>query len=195
MEFPDLLSVERHAEIIEAVKARKKDSFIFIGPPRVGKTCLMMALLREAGRRWAHATWLKGGTPWPAVWYYHASTLLREHVAYVTQGTANPETAEPPGVTVAAIKSAVRNGHTPSLFLDDLHKVGPTPFQLETLHDLIDTMHENGGQIVVSTNEDQPWFQERWGKTNADAIWGRILEGDAHRVRFEDRQPSSAAVA
>jgi len=182
------LSLARQTEIIEFIQKHSSDGYLLLGPPRVGKTHLLMGLLSTVGRRWAHNTWMKGGTPWPAVWYYHASALLREHVAYVSNRVKNPETAEPPKLTVASIKSAVRNNHKPWLALDDLHKVAPTPFQLEVLHDLVDTIHENNGTVVAVSNEDVPWFRDRWGTNNADAIFGRILEKDAHRVWFADRK-------
>lgn len=177
------ISVARQAEIFALVKANPEDSYLFIGPPRIGKTHTAFALFRAAGWRWAQRSWAGGGPLCP-VWRYRTNELLNAILDY----ELNRDRKQPPSLTVSSLKMVIHGGGTPFLMLDDLHALKFNETKIALLQTLIDICQEAGGQVISTSNEPPDYFTHAWGKSFGEAIIGRIASGPGkHLVAFADR--------
>lgn len=130
----------------------------------------MNALYRHSLQRWVREDRKIGGMQ-QAVFRAEAAVLLEEHVRWQTSGDRD---ATKPSITEDLITRAAAMGYTVSLFLDELDKVGNTPFKQNTLFSLLDAVYRAEGQIVVTSNTSPIGLGEQLGPSTAVALLRRI---------------------
>ncbi len=131
------------------------------GETSTGKTTYMAALFAEALKEWALWAYPMPAAP-EGAWWIKTHTLLEQHsnwsrrveVAHVSALSGEQEGVSPtlPLVTVENIRAAKEKGFRPRLFLDEFDKAALTPTKTAALFELIDTVYNCDGQLVVGTN-------------------------------------------
>ena len=169
------LPIEQQEANLALVKRNLDSSFLMFGPAGTGKTTLTIALYRKAVANWAHRSWLNylnNVKPLPqSVWRVSAKTLLDQFHSYAIsrervdqEGNTKPVPA--PEVNREKIVAAAQAGLKPRLFLEEIDKIKPTRFRLDSLFEVIDAIYENNGQIVINTNMTQEQLAEFFGDTD-----------------------------
>lgn len=180
-----ILPIERQQTIISFLQSCPDDSYFLFGPPQTGKTHMMTALYRHGVEKWApQVTRQFDGQS--ACWRIRTATLLDQHVKWATRGNHEDGPPTPcPLVTVEKIQAAITKGYTPRLFLDEIDKIGVTPFKLNALIALVDAVYEGMGQVVASSNVGVEGLSGVWGINEAGTILRRIAAGPgAHQIQF-----------
>jgi hypothetical protein len=86
---------------------------------------------------------------------------------------------------VDGIVKAAKAGYRPALFLDEVDKCNPTPFQIGKLIEVVDAVYAEVGQVVATANKSVDDLIARWGSDEAGTVLRRIGAGPgAHSVRF-----------
>jgi hypothetical protein len=101
-----------------------------------------------------------------------AKALLDEHANYAMHrydkdkdGTA---VLEEPSVTAEKIVKVTKGGVKYRLVLEEIDKVKETESRRSTLFDIINTLHEQEGMLVINSNLTFDEFQARFGE---DFAW------------------------
>jgi len=179
------LPAQRQQEIIDLLKAHPGDSHYLLGGPGTGKTHMITALYRKTLHNWSVQEW-KQRDDVKAVWRVSTSRLLQEYLAW--ENRHRDEYAQPtklPTVTVDGIVKAAKAGYRPALFLDEVDKCNPTPFQIGKLIEVVDAVYAEVGQVVATANKSVDDLIARWGSDEAGTVLRRIGAGPgAHSVRF-----------
>jgi DNA replication protein DnaC len=103
------------------------------------------------------------------LWRTDAKTIGDQHHAFQMQFTKLNELGQEeavvnePDVTVDRILRAAKKGLPVGLFLEEIDKVKPTDFKRNLLFEIINTLYENNGQLVLCSNSKFSEFRERLG--------------------------------
>jgi DNA polymerase III delta prime subunit len=132
--------VDRQEKLLQHVVANPLDSYVFSGPPGVGKTTLMNEVERLARKARGHKNHY--------VYSRTATRYQRDATAYVMgDRRVSVVKAEDFEIGLTGIQF--------SIFLDDLDKITGSEFIQLQLHDLIDTIvkpRKPANQLVITTN-------------------------------------------
>lgn len=140
-------------------------SFFLYGPCGVGKTHVMVALIRKQVEAWREKIWRRDGRD------------------FVSMGPPFPLFVSVPNFLLE-IRTSFNGGNslegelirryseTETLLLDDLGVERPSEFATQTLYSIIDARYQNERQTVISSNLDLPAISERL----SDRIASRIAE-------------------
>jgi len=152
------------------IRQHPDDSYFFLGKPGTSKTTYATALYRAAlfkafkkpdayGGRMHYAT--------KCIWRVNGNRLFEQEVAYAT---ADDKSSVERDITVEDIIRAKRNGHRPTLLLEEIDKRKMTEFAANVLFRLIDAMDETGGQIIVTTNRTMKGFMDMFAESEVEAV-------------------------
>jgi len=150
--------LDRQWKILDTIKANPLGSYVFSGPPGVGKTTLLHGVERLA----------RAACP------KNHSVYSKTAAAYQRDATAQARGVE--GLTV--VKSAWFETDWPirfSIFLDDLDKITGSEFIRVQLHELIDAVvkpRTPAAQLCLTTN----MRKDEFGKFFGDAIAWRVFK-------------------
>ena len=134
------------------------------GPVGTGKTGLAYSIARESIERW----------PKDPVWFHNVRALLAEQRARLSSGQS---------VDIEEILEA--DGTL--LVLDDLGAERPTDWALETIAQIVEARHVEGGCTVVTTNYAPSDLAQRLGRDDpviGQRIVSRLLE-DAMKIELK----------
>jgi DNA replication protein DnaC len=157
------LSLEQQADIIKLIQAKPGAGYAFFGPPGTSKTTFCVALyertlrarIERVGVRTRFHDHHDNGT---YVWRITAKELLDQFRRYEC-GSSDVQ----PLVTRRRINSAITEGRSPRLFLEEIDKVKGTDFKLNALFEVIDALYEQQGQLVLNSNFTPQEFSLAFG--------------------------------
>jgi hypothetical protein len=181
------LSVARQQTIIDFIKARPNDSFLFYGKSSSGKTHLSYALHRRILADWAKRTVDDDNLIYCPVLRANVTVLLKQHAEWATKSRG--ENTPRPDITVGRIRDIINSGARPVLILDELDKLGnPTEFKLTTLLAIMDAAYNANGQIIATANRGPDWMVNEWGEDFGGPIVRRCGAGTyGHTVPFVEK--------
>jgi hypothetical protein len=149
---------ERQEEVIAALKANPDKSYAFFAPAGASKTVFATALFSEMLYRQytrPHLRW-----NWFPVRRISAQALLDQHSRWVNG--RHSEKLEP-DVTSRKIAEATKAGQTYRLFLEDMNGE-ESAARRAALFDVLNTLHENKGQLVITSSLTLPEFRRQYGE-------------------------------
>lgn len=149
---------ERQAEIIATLKANPDKSFALFGPAGAGKTVFTTALFSEM----LYRHYQKPPLRWKCFPVRRISTkaLLDQHSRWVNG--RHSENLEPE-VTSRKIAEATKAGQTYRLFLEDTNGEDSAS-RRSALFDVLNTLYENEGQLVITSSLTVPEFRRQYGE-------------------------------
>jgi hypothetical protein len=150
--------IERQEEVIAALKANPDKSYAFFAPACAGKTVFATALFsemlyRQFTRSHPHRNWFP-------VRRISAKSLLDQHTRWLNG--RHPENLEP-DVTSRKIAEATKAGQTYRLFLEDANGEDSAARRAALL-DVLNSLHENEGQLVITSSLTVPDFRREYGE-------------------------------
>jgi hypothetical protein len=167
-----IVPIERQAEIIAMLKKEPERGYAFFAPPKAGKTVWSVALYAEMLFRYhIHDN---GSLRFP-VRRTTIKYMLDQHSDY-NVCRKNPEWTEvdcrlnAPDVTADKIRDVSKTGRKYRLFLDDMNGWDASATSIGTLSEVLNTLEENEGQLVVATNLPIAEFKSKYG----EALFWRI---------------------
>lgn len=189
------MPLEQQEVYILALKENPDDSYLLCGPSGYGTTYLT-ALLSRALSLWADRKYQDSTLPM-AVFRVRAQTLMEELTAWETRKGSlvhNPETGHMeeaqtkiPTVTADTIRAVVKAGLRPSLFLEELDKISISAYKLSKLFDILDTVYEANGQIVITSNMNRLELETYLGDRIGPTIIRRVTpEGEGYQGHIWD---------
>ncbi|MGB7437445.1 MAG: hypothetical protein WBR26_22865 [Candidatus Acidiferrum sp.] len=167
-----VVSADRQAEIIAMLKNNPDKGYAFFGPPKAGKTVWTYALYAEMLYRY-HMN--DNGSMRVPVRRTTTKRMLDQHSDY-NVCRKNPEWTEvdrivnAPDVTADKIRDVSKTGRKYRLFLDDMKGWDVSATSIGTLSEVLNTLEENEGQLVVATNLTIAEFKSKYG----EALFWRI---------------------
>lgn len=145
---------ERQVEVIAALKANPHKSYAFLAPAGAGKTVLATALFSQMlYRHYIRPPIRQNVFP---VRRISTKALLDQHTRWLNgRRSENVE----PEVTSRKIAEATKAGQTYRLFLEDLNGENSA-----ALFDVLNTLHENEGQLVITSSLTVAEFRRQYGE-------------------------------
>jgi hypothetical protein len=169
-----IVPAERQAEIIAMLKKEPERGYAFFAPPKAGKTVGSVALYAEMLFRYhIHDN---GSLRFP-VRRTTFKRMLDQHSDYDVR-RKNPEWTEldrrlnAPDVTADKIRDVSKTGRKYRLFLDDMKGWCVSATSIDMLSEVLNTLEENEGQLVVATNLTIAEFKSKYG----EALFCRIAK-------------------
>jgi hypothetical protein len=189
------LSIERQEAILEGLKAHPEHSYLMLGPPKTGKSFLLLALYREALQRSLDQQVTdRYNSGVQSVFYVNATHLLAQQSAWAfEQNKEFPDPNKEPTVTPEKIARAIKQGYRVGLFVDEIDKVSFTGSKMSGLCMMVNLVYESCGQLVANSNELESELALRWGVNEAGTLLRRFGDGDnAWTIMFEDKPEACA---
>lgn len=149
---------ERQAEIIATLKANPDKSYALFAPTGAGKTVFATALFSEMLYRHYQRPHLRWN--WFPVRRISTKALLDQHSQWVNG--RHSENLEPE-VTSRKIAEATKAGQTYRLFLEDMNGE-ESAARRAALFDVLNILHENEGQLVITSSLTLPEFRRQYGE-------------------------------
>jgi hypothetical protein len=169
-----VVSMERQQTILDRLRAEPESGWLFFGPPHAGKTVWTTALYAHNLFRYFIGTSMtvasdrektKGKT---AVWRIKAKELLDQHTEWSIRRADKDEdgcyTAPEPAITAEKIRKFRRMGVCSKLYLEEIDKVSMTDARTNNLFEIIDTLHEEEGVVVINSNLRPEEFTNVFGE-------------------------------
>jgi DNA replication protein DnaC len=141
-----LLLPDIQAEEIAFLKAHYNESFTFLGPPGTSKSTYASVILRAAMRQAAKKDY--GET---SIWRIDGGHFLESEVAFSCATFEAKETFVH-DITVDEINKAARRGLRPVVLIEEIDKRRPTDFNTDLLGRVVNSLYENKGQLIVTSN-------------------------------------------
>lgn len=150
--------IERQAQIIADLKTNPDQSYAFFAPTGACKTVFATALFSEMLYRQytrPHPRW-----KWFPVRRISTKALLDQHTRWLNgRRSENLE----PEVTSRKIAEATKAGQTYRLFLEDMNGEDSAA-RRAALFDVLNTLHENEGQLVITCSLTVAEFRRQYGE-------------------------------
>lgn len=153
---------ERQAEIIAALKANPDKSYAFFGPAGTGKTVWATALYSKMLYR--QYTRPNPRWNWFPVRRISTKAMLDQHSHWLKHRSNSENPAREPDITSEKITAATKAGQTYRLFLEDMNGSEASAERRATLFDVLNTLYENGGQLVLTSSLTVAEFKREYGE-------------------------------
>lgn len=169
-----VVPTERQAEIIAMLKKEPERGYAFFAPPKAGKTVWSVALYAEMLFR--YHMYDNGSLRFP-VRRTTFKRMLDQHSDF-NVCRKNPEWTEldrslnAPDVTADKIRDVSKTGRKYHLFLDDMKGWCVSATSIDMLSEVLNTLEENEGQLVVATTLTIAEFKSKYG----EALFWRIAK-------------------
>jgi DNA replication protein DnaC len=165
------MPMQKQAAMLEKFREHPNANVLMWGKPGTGKTTLACALLRAAVKRdWKHFYKDDGYgacdyklTRW--IWRVSFDTLMAQYLS-----KQNDREAPEPDVTPERIKAATDKGRKFVLCLEEIDKAKLTEHRANKLFDIIDTLYNCEGQLILTTNLTRSGFVNMFTKTDNENI-------------------------
>lgn len=163
------LPIETQRRVIDGFRKNPDISVIMYGKPGTSKTTYACALIRRAVERDWNYFWMGGGPcywnreAW--IWRVNYDTLMAQYLRQ--QGSRE---APEPDVTPERIKAAYDKGKRFALCVEEVDKAKLTEHRANKLFDIIDTLYNCKGQLILTTNLTREQFEAFLTKTDNDGI-------------------------
>jgi hypothetical protein len=169
-----VVSLEKQKAIIQMLRDDPASGWLFFGPPRGGKTVWTTALYAHNLYRYYMGTSLTAETDRQktrgktAIWRIKAKELLDQHTEWSIRRADKDEdgcyTAPEPDITAEKIRNFRRLGVRSKLYLEEIDKVSMTDARTNNLFEIIDTLHEEEGVVVINSNLRPEEFTNVFGE-------------------------------
>jgi DNA replication protein DnaC len=164
------MPIQRQAEMIQHFRENPNANVMMWGKPGTGKTTVACALLRHAVQRdWKYFyTDNLGCLKWTTgrwIWRVSFDTLMAQYLR-----KQNDREEPEPDVTPERIKAATEKGKKFVLCLEEIDKAKLTEHRANKLFDIIDTLYNCEGQLIVTTNLTHDGFSDMMTKTDNENI-------------------------
>jgi hypothetical protein len=192
------LPLRRQANLIGFMRENPNMSYTFCGPSGTGKSTLCTALYHRALHNNAARRVMRDPFP-ESVWRITAADLCTEHHDYImrretlnSNGDIDPP--KTPTVTVGKIKATSLNKLKvkvmPRVFLEEIDKITPSPYKLDVIWGIIDSIYANNGQTVMNTNLTPEQMAEflRKGPDYQGPVITRRLESNGIIIDLYDNE-------
>jgi hypothetical protein len=147
------LSTERQQEVINALKANPEGSYAFFGPPGTSKTTWTTALYADL--LWKTCMREDYRRVFP-VRRISTKLMLDQHTDWTMHKHDPDDEFKPmlmePEVSSEKIKAASDSGGKFHLFLEEIDKIKETEVRRANLFEILNSLHDNYGQLVVNSN-------------------------------------------
>jgi DNA replication protein DnaC len=177
------MSPKKQAEMIDLFRKQPNDSVFMWGKPGTSKTTFACGLLRHAVERdwkYFYSDDLGGlnydKTRW--IWRISFDTLMAQYLR-----KQNDREEPEPDVTPERIKAATAKGRKFVLCMEEIDKAKLTEHRANKLFDIIDTLYNCQGQLIITTNLTHDGFIDMFTKTDNENI---NVAGDALIRRVEE---------
>ena len=175
-ETSGIVSLQQQQTILDMLRAEPEGSYMFFGPPHAGKTVWTTALyiqnlwlhyMRDGGnRRW---TPCRGRSP---IWRMTAKKMLDQHTDYAMRryekDSDGLSVVDEPDVNAEKIVKLRHNGAKSKLYLEEIDKIAQTDARRNNLFEVINTLHEQEGVLVLNSNLRPEEFALQFGE---DFAW------------------------
>jgi DNA replication protein DnaC len=170
----------KQVEYIERLQESPDSSYLFSGPPGVGKSHFGYALAYDAVERWVEAWGENPRLGDQSVFWVDTSDWLDSIQRYKLHRD-DDEPPDQPIVTAAHITSLGKLGHQVCLILEDFEKFPATQPRLDNLHDLVAAVYKAKGQIIAISNDTAEVLAEKWKSfSSGEPILRRIIGPEAN---------------
>jgi hypothetical protein len=165
-----IVPLERQQTIIDMLRAEPEKSYMFFGPAHAGKTVWTTALCIE--NLWLH--WMRdGGNIWRTpIRRITAKKMLDQHTEFAMRryekDSDGLSVADEPDVTAEKIVELRRRGQRFKLYLEEIDKIAETDTRRNNLFEIINTIHEQEGVLVLNSNLRPEEFAIQFGE---DFAW------------------------
>jgi DNA replication protein DnaC len=184
--------LESQAKLYDELRANPQRSLLLLGPAATGKTHISSALYEYFARQKAQHV-MKGGSNQQSLWRITAAALMDQCQSYATQRESVDENGvvrrgTEPDITVNKVRAAKKANLTPCLFLEEMDKIKNTDFRLKELFQVINSIYEYQGVLVINTNFTQGHLMAFFGEHWPDTYVRRIMEdGDMVNMHEEKK--------
>lgn len=166
----EIVSLERQQTILDMLKTEPEGSYVFFGPPHAGKTVWTTALCIK--NLWLHYIRDGGHRGRMPIKRITAKKMLDQHTDYAMRryekDLDGDSVAVEPEVTVENIIKLRQKGVKFRLYLEEIDKIAQTDARRNNLFDIINTLHEQEGVLVLSSNLRPEEFSVQFGE---DFAW------------------------
>jgi hypothetical protein len=175
-ETSTIVSVAQQQTILDMLRAEPEESYMFFGPPHAGKTVWTTALYIQ--NLWLHYirdggndryTPCKGRSPIRRI---TAKKMLDQHTDYAMRRYEKDDdglsVVDEPDVNAEKIVKLRHNGVRFKLYLEEIDKIAQTDARRNNLFEIINTLHEQEGVLVLNSNLRPEEFAVQFGE---DFAW------------------------
>ena len=166
----EIVPLERQQAILDMLRAEPEGSYMLFGPAHCGETVWTTALFIQS--LWLH--YMRDGRhrrKMP-IQRISAKKLLDQHTDYAMRRYEKDDegfsVADEPDVTAEKIIKLRRDGHTFKLYLEEIDKIAQTDSRRNNLFDIVNTLHEQEGVLVLNSNLRPEEFAVQFGE---DFAW------------------------
>jgi len=153
------MPIEVQAALYDELRAAPLKGYAFFSPAGWSKTTVCTALYKAA--LWERCVVHPNNDPllWRAgigIWRISAPLLIAQHQNYY-------DTHKMPDVTAQTITRLNERHVRPRLFLEEIDKFKLTEFAQNQIFNIVNTLYEANGQLVLNANVTFPQFEELFG--------------------------------
>jgi DNA replication protein DnaC len=168
-----VLSLARQGKLLEKLRSNPEGSYAFFGPSGTSKTTFLIALFRRALAADTEVIFKNPGADIPAtVFRVNIKRLMDNFVSEAI----NAEGRLPLEISAEKIRKLAAKGYKTHLFLEEFDKVRYSEFKANCIFELLDTLYENDGQLVLTSNFSKDKFSNLFGEVIGPTILRRITE-------------------
>jgi hypothetical protein len=165
-----IVSLDRQQTILDMLRAEPEGSYMFFGPAHCGKTVWTTALYIQ--NLWLHHIRDGGYRGRSPICRISAKKMLDQHTDYAMRRYEKDEDDSPvakePDVSAERIVRLRQIGRTFKLYLEEIDKVKETEAKRSNLFEIINTMYEQQGVLVLNSNLRPEEFAAQFGE---DFAW------------------------
>jgi hypothetical protein len=166
----EIVPLERQQVILDMLRAEPEGSYMFFGPAHCGKTVWTTALFIQ--NLWLHYMRYGGHRGRSPIWRMSAKKMLDQHTDYAMRryekDSDGLSVVDEPDITAEKIIKLRHSGQTFKLYLEEIDKIAQTDSRRNNLFEIVNTLHEQEGILVLNSNLRPEEFAVQFGE---DFAW------------------------